>query len=601
MNLSKCLAVPAMKNNPGKENSWRKLTENEIHQLVQQNNSADDWNDISVVRTFSVLNIRNCHFAGDMKIEENVSMSNVLHIENYHIGANSRLSNIGTLTFTEEHYGYPLELCNEDGRFQAVAVPEMNSTDVFQCLYAGNPSLFEHEAPTEKQGHIGAHCTIENVTAIRNVHIDAFSELSGCCEIAHAWISSSEKEPARIGAGVILRNAIVHKGAHLDSRAYLADVLVGQQVSIAEGARVYQSAVGDNSHISGCEVGHAFIYPCHEQHHSSSFLIAAHIQGQSNIASGATLGSNHNGRKNDVDLVSGRGFWPGLCSSLSYPCAFAPYTLIAKGDYPKPLSIPFAFSLINNNVKDGCLEIMPAFWWMYNAYALMRNEWKYQNRDKRIEYTQQYEFLPLAPDTIHIVKENHRLLTQHLAGKAELPKMEMSNRPVRILKEKEAVAAYREMMLCYLLNSSKIFEENPIDLKAISESTDEQWVNAGGNVVSTKHLQLFCNTPSLKQNHIYQDQFSDECYSYSDKRFILKYLCDGEITETRIKALHKEAIDAQIRFYERVIAERKKDLTSEFRQTNPLFPYKKKEAMDDPICQKAKEYINNNQQPTAKS
>ena len=569
---------------------WRPLTDAEITQLIQQNNSADDWKDISVVRTFSVLDIRNCHFHGKVNIEDNVVMSNVLHIENYHIGAKTRLSNIGSLTFTEEHYGYTLELCNEDGRFQVVAVPEMNSTDVFQCLYTGNPTLFEHEAPTEKEGFIGAHCTIENVTAIHNVHIDAFTELSGCCEIKHAWISSSEKEPARIGGAVILRNAIVHKGAHLDSRAYLADVLVGQQVSIAEGARVYQSAVGDNSHISGCEVGHSFIYPCHEQHHSNSFLIAAHIQGQSNIAAGATLGSNHNGRKNDVDLVAGRGFWPGLCSSLAFPCSFAPYTLIAKGDYPRPLSIPFAFSLINNNVKDGCLEIMPAFWWMHNAYALMRNEWKYENRDKRIAYTQYYEFKPLAPDTIHIVKENHRLLTQHLAGEAELPKMEMSNRPVRILKEKEAIAAYREMMLCYVL-AEGVFNNKPETLIDILENNAKlQWINAGGNVLSTEQWQQLCNTSSLKEAHALQLDYIDEngpLMSLTDAINLLPYLCDEEVTPTRIIELCREAIKAQIRFYERVIAERTKDFGTEFRLTNTLFPYKKKDAMDDNICQTA--------------
>jgi hypothetical protein len=569
---------------------WRSLTDAEISQLIQQNNSADDWNTISVVRTFSVLNIRNCHFHGNVNIEDNVVMSNVLHISNYHIGANTRISNIGSLTFTEEHYGYPLELCNEDGRFQAVAVPEMNSTDVFQCLYTGNPALFEHETPTEKQGCIGANCTIENVTSILNVHIDAFAELSGCCEIEHAWISSSEKEPARIGTGVILRNAIVHKGAHIDSRAYLADVLVGQQVSVAEGARVYQSAMGDNSHISGCEVGHAFLYPCHEQHHSNSFLIAAHIQGQSNVAAGATLGSNHNGRKNDVDLVAGRGFWPGLCSSLAFPCFFAPYTLIAKGDYPRPLSIPFAFSLVNNNVKDGCLEILPAFWWMHNAYALMRNEWKYQNRDKRIKYTQYYEYKPLAPDTIQIVKENHRLLSQHLAGKVDLPKMEMSNRPVRVLKEKEAIAAYREMMLCYMF-AEGIFNNKPENLIDILKvNTELQWINAGGNILTTEQWRQICNTSSLKEAHALQLDFTDEngsFMSFNDALNLLPYLCEGEVTPTRILELNREAITAQKRFYERVIVERAKDLSTEFRLTNPLFPYKKKEVMDDNICQTA--------------
>jgi hypothetical protein len=565
---------------------WRQLTESEISLLTQQNNSADDWKNISVVRTFSVLDIRNCHFAGKVEIEDNVLLSNVLHIENYHIGANTCISNVGTLAFSEERFAYPLELCNEDGRFSITAVPGMNSTDVFCALYTGKPNLYTDNSP-ETMGYIGENVTIENVTAIHNTRIESNVILSCCCEIRHAYIDSTVEEPTCIGAGVILHNAIVHKGAHLDSRAYLSDILIGQQVSIAEGARVYQSAIGDNSHVSGCEVGHAFIYPCHEQHHSNSFLIAAHIQGQSNVAAGATLGSNHNGRKNDVDLVAGRGFWPGLCSSLAFPCFFAPYTLIAKGDYPKPLSIPFAFSLINNNAKDGCLEILPAFWWMHNAYAMLRNEWKYLNRDKRKTYTQYYDYKPLAPDTIHIIKENHRLLTQHLADKAELPKMEMSNRPVRIFKEKEAISAYREMMLCYVL-AEGVFNNKPETLIELSDHTELQWINAGGNVLTSEQWQVICNATSLKESHELQLEYVDENFSFihfQDAVSILVYLCDGEVTVSRILSLCKEAIDAQIRFYERVIAERTKDLSSEFRQTNPLFPYKKKEVLDDNICQ----------------
>jgi hypothetical protein len=114
---------------------WRQLTESEINLLTQQNNSADDWKKISVVGTFSVLGIHHCHFAGKVEIEDNVLLSNVLHIENYHIGANTRISNVGMLTFTEEQFAYPLELCNEDGRFTVTAVPGMNSTDVFCALY----------------------------------------------------------------------------------------------------------------------------------------------------------------------------------------------------------------------------------------------------------------------------------------------------------------------------------------------------------------------------------------------------------------------------------------------------------------------------------
>ena len=573
---------------------WRQLTEAEIRQLIQQNNSADDWTNVSVACTFSIGNIRNCHFSGLVKIEGNVLLSNILHIENYHIGANSRLSNIGELSFSEERFAYPLELCNEDGSYTVTAVPGMNSTDVFCALNSGKPDLYADFEP-EIMGYIGENVAIENVTAIRNTHIEAFAELSGCCEIKRAYIDSTAKEPARIGSAVILRNAIVHKGALIDSRAFLSDVLIGQQVSISEGARVYHSAIGDNSHIAGCEIGHAFLYPCHEQHHSNSFLIAAHIQGQSNIAAGATLGSNHNGRKNDVDLVAGRGFWPGLCTSLSYPCTFAPYTLIAKGDYPKPLRIPFAFSLVNNNIHKNCLEIMPAFWWMHNAYALLRNEWKYANRDKRVDYTQYFDYNPLAHDTINIVKENHQLLTRHLAGKAELPKMEMSNRPVRILKENEAIAAYREMMLCYMLDEGFFYNEPETQLESLNDHTDLQWINAGGKVLTTEQWQEICNAASLKESHQLQLDFTDEisyCFHHMDAAKLLTYLCDGEVTASGIKALFREAIDAQVRFYERVIAERKKDLTSEFRQTNTMFPTDSPvNVFDDPVCHLASKRI----------
>ena len=567
---------------------WRPLTEAEISQLVQQNNFADDWGNISVARNFSIQGIYDCRFYGNIKLEENVTLLNSTLL-NYHIGCATRIANVQQMWFSRERYAYPLELCNEDGRYRVNAVPKMNSTDVFQSLHTSRPDFFEHEAPSESMGYIGPHSNIENIPEILNLHVEEFANLKNCRKVSHVWISSDGEEGVFVGHGVILDHVIVNKGTRIDTNANLQHVLVGQQVSISDGARVYQSAIGDNSHIAGCEIGHSFLYPCHEQHHSNSFLIAAHIQGQSNVAAGATLGSNHNGRKNDVDLVAGRGFWPGLCTSLAFPCSFAPYALIAKGDYPRPLRIPFAFSLINNNVKDDCLEIMPAFWWMHNAYAMMRNEWKYEHRDKRKDYTQYFDYRALAPDTIHVVVENHRLLTRHLAGEAKLPKMEMSSRPVRILKEKEAVAAYREMMLCYVL-AEGVFHNKPETLIELSENTNLQWINAGGNILTTGQWAAICNSSSLKESHELQLEYVDENSSFvhlQDAICVLDYLCDGEVTIPRILSLYREAIDAQIRFYERVIEERKKDLASEFRQTNTMFPTPSADIFDDPICQQA--------------
>ncbi|MDR1618011.1 MAG: DUF4954 family protein, partial [Treponema sp.] len=78
---------------------------------------------------------------------------------------------------------------------------------------------------------------------------------------------------------------------------------------------------------------------------------------------------------------------------------FASFCLIVKGDYPYELDITLPFSLVNNNVRRDRLEVMPAYFWMYNLYALERNSWKTGARDKRRHIVQRIEADYLAPDT----------------------------------------------------------------------------------------------------------------------------------------------------------------------------------------------------------
>ena len=99
------------------------------------------------------------------------------------------------------------------------------------------------------------------------------------------------------------------------------------------GARLINSYLGNNSTISCCEVLNSLIFPAHEQHHNNSFLCASLIMGQSNIAAGATIGSNHNSRGADGEIIAGRGFWPGLCVSLKHNSKFASFTILAKGGF----------------------------------------------------------------------------------------------------------------------------------------------------------------------------------------------------------------------------------------------------------------------------
>jgi NDP-sugar pyrophosphorylase family protein len=245
-------------------------------------------------------------------------------------------------------------------------------------------------------GTTGSNCVIKNCHILKDVRIGSYSYIKGANKLKNLTINSSEAEPTQIGEGVELVNGIIGYGCHIFYGCKAVKFILGNNSNLKYGARLINSFLGDNSTISCCEVLNNLIFPAHEQHHNNSFLIASVVMGQSNMAAGATIGSNHNSRANDNEIQAGRGFWPGLCTSVKHSCRFASFTLLSKADYPAELDIPLPFSLLNNNVSKDRLEVMPAFWWMYNMYALARNAWKFKNRDKRIHKIQNIEFEAFA-------------------------------------------------------------------------------------------------------------------------------------------------------------------------------------------------------------
>jgi hypothetical protein len=183
------------------------------------------------------------------------------------------------------------------------------------------------------------------------------------------------------------------------------------------------------------------IFPAHEQHHNNSFLCAAVVMGQSNIAAGATIGSNHNSRGADGEVILGRGFWPGLCVSIKHNSKFASFTILAKGDYPTELNIKTPFSLVSIDASNDQLIVMPAYWFLYNMYALARNAWKYVDRDKRTERIQFFEYDYLAPDTINEIIESISLL-ELATGKA----YHLSVNKDKTISEAEAIVIGKNLL-----------------------------------------------------------------------------------------------------------------------------------------------------------
>jgi hypothetical protein len=380
------------------------------------------------------------------------------------------------------------------------------------------------------------------------------------------------------------------------------------------GARLINAYLGDNATISCCEVLNSLIFPAHEQHHNNSFLCAAVVMGQSNMAAGATIGSNHNSRSNDGEIIAKRGFWPGLCVSLKHNSRFASFTIMAKGDYPAELDIPLPFSLVSQNVSKDTLQIMPAYWFMYNMYALARNEWKYENRDRRPDKVQHIEYKYLAPDTANEIIDALKLLelyagqsvasaegkvpssektlrkwgSAYLNGKGQEIQVtangiENSSRKVVILKAREAYAIYKKVLRFYCAKELADYC-NRLEIKTFSgfikkisiPARNVEWLNIGGQLIPAtdvkKAIQNITNGKIRNWEGVHE-WYKAESADYADKKAmhalaILKAV-EGSEPGTMVKenwnALFTDAIAIRKWLSEGVYLSRKKDYSNPFR------------------------------------
>ncbi|MGB3155782.1 MAG: DUF4954 family protein, partial [Chitinophagaceae bacterium] len=414
--------------------SYRKLTPGEIKILAANANSSDDWNKILVSDAFNPQLVKNCAFFGLIRIGklepwfaefnnlrmpvglynstiiscdigDNVVIDNVNFMSHYITGNDVILVNINELATTDhskfgngvlkkgekESVRIWMEICNENAGRRILPFNGMLTGDAWLwSKYRDDEKLLQKfKEFTDKRfdtkrgyyGKIGDRTVIKNCGIIKDVWIGSDAYIKGANKLKNLTINSAPGAKSQIGEGCEMVNGIVGFGCRIFYGVKAVRFIMGSNSQLKYGARLINSYLGDNSTISCCEVLNSLIFPGHEQHHNNSFLCASTVLGQSNVAAGATIGSNHNSRAADGEIIAGRGFWPGLCVSLKHNSKFASYTLIAKGDFPAELNIPIPFSLVSNEVSSDKLTVMPGYWFMYNMYALSRNAGKYVSRD----------------------------------------------------------------------------------------------------------------------------------------------------------------------------------------------------------------------------
>ncbi len=332
------------------------------------------------------------------------------------------------------------------------------------------------------------------------------------------------------------------------------------------------------------------------------------------MAAGATIGSNHNSRANENEIQAGRGFWPGLCTSVKHSCRFASFVLLSKADYPAELNIPLPFSLLNNNTSKDQLEVMPAYWWMYNMYALARNSWKFQNRDKRVHKIQNIEFETFAPDTIEEIF-TARTLLEIWTAKASLGQkavtineqdlvatgrnilsgsgeetdglevlgenMENSRRKVLILKPKQAYDAYGDILHYYATKNLMAYMSShskatfSMICKDLKNKRRREWVNLGGQIMERGDVDKLRSDigsgklKSWKEIHARYDDLLTK-YTIDKQKHAFATLCElyetENLTKTQLVSAMDKSVIIQKYICDQVYSSRQKDFENPYRQ-----------------------------------
>jgi hypothetical protein len=653
------------------EGGWRHLRSEEVERLVKNANTAENWDEILVTNEFDTDQIKNSKFYGLVRIGrlrnnilqhhdlrlpsgitnsmiissdigDDVAIHNVHYLAHYIIGNNCILFNVQEMHTTNhakfgngvvkdgepENVRTWVDVMNETGCRRILPFDGMITADAYLwAKYIDDAPLQENlKKLTQKcsdsqrgfYGTTGSNCVIKNSLILKDVKILSHCYIKGANKLKNLTINSSEEEPTQIGEGVELVNGIIGYGCHIFYGCKAVKFILGNNSNLKYGARLINSFLGDNSTISCCEVLNNLIFPAHEQHHNNSFLIASVVMGQSNMAAGATIGSNHNSRANDNEIQAGRGFWPGLCTSVKHSCRFASFTLLSKADYPAELDIPLPFSLLNNNVHKDQLEVMPAYWWMYNMFALARNSWKFQNRDKRIHKNQNIEFDPFAPDTIEEIFNARTLLEiwtakasfvangkafkgkddQELASlgrkllsgiEADINKLEVlgenmenTRRKVLILKPWKAYHAYGEILHYYgVRNLMEYLTNNPkssfsVMCKALKGTRKKEWVNLGGQLMQKEdldNLRSEIGSGKLKSWKDIHNRYNDlwAKYKLDKQKHAFATICELIGTEKLTTEEWNTALDKTVKIQNyisgQVYSSRKKDFENPYKQT----------------------------------
>ena len=284
--------------------TYRKLTDEEILVLENNNCRADDWESVNVSDDFNPAYLRDVVFYGEIFLgdfDRNIEVSpsflkhsgiysatlrnvtvgdNCLiehvnnYINNYTIGDNCYISNIATLETTEgTTYGQGniISVVNSSSEGNVVLCTQLNSQlAALMVKYSHDKELRDTlrnmareniDTQLPERGIIGDGVKIVNTVEITNTILGDYCEVNGAARLSDTTVMGTADASVFIGTGVICENSIISDGASLLNHAIVQDCFIGEVCKISNGFTAEQSVVFANSNLSKGEASAAFCGP----------------------------------------------------------------------------------------------------------------------------------------------------------------------------------------------------------------------------------------------------------------------------------------------------------------------------------------------------
>ena len=305
--------------------TYRKLTDDEIALLEDNNCRADDWESVNVSDDFNPAYLRDVAFYGEVNLgdfDRNIEISpgflkhsgiyratlrnvtvgdNCLienvnnYINNYTIGDNCYISNVATIeTIEGTTYGQGniISAGSPSGESNLMLFTRLNSQlAALMVKYSHDKELHttlrklikdDVDAQQPERGTIGEGAKIVNTVEITNSILGDYCEVNGACRLSDVTVMGTADASVFIGTGVICENSVIGDGASLLNHAIVQDCLIGEECKISNGFTAAESVIFANSCLSKGEAANAFCLPFTTSHHKNSRL-TGYVTGLYNI------------------------------------------------------------------------------------------------------------------------------------------------------------------------------------------------------------------------------------------------------------------------------------------------------------------------------